>query len=64
MMRCPLCREPVHPGEPVALVEAPGRTRIIHLVPCGAALLALDDALRTTALLIAIEALGTTPSAN
>jgi hypothetical protein len=63
-MRCPLCREPVRPGEPVALVEAPDRTRVIHLVPCGAALLALNDALRTAALLVAAEALGTTPSAN
>jgi hypothetical protein len=63
-MRCPLCREPVRPGEPVALVEAPGRTRIIHLVPCGAGLLALDEVLRTAALLVAAEALGTTPSTN
>jgi hypothetical protein len=55
-MRCPLCREPVRPGEPVALVKGRDRTRVIHLVPCGAALLALDDALRTVALLVVAEA--------
>ena len=63
-MRCPLCRDPVRPGEPVALVKGPDRTRVIHLVPCGAALLALDDAQRTAALLATVEALGTTPSTN
>jgi hypothetical protein len=61
---CPLCREPVRPGEPVALVAHGDRLQVIHLVPCGGVLLALDDALRTAALLATAEALGTTPSAN
>jgi hypothetical protein len=61
---CPLCREPVRPGEPVALVARGDRVRIIHLVPCGGVLLALDDALRTAALLATADALGTTPSTN
>jgi hypothetical protein len=61
---CPLCREPVRPGEPVALVARGDRVRIIHLVPCGGVLLALDDALRTAALLAMAEALGTLPTPN
>jgi hypothetical protein len=63
-MRCPLCRDPVRPGEPVALVTQANRVRIIHLLPCGGVLLALNDALRTAALLATADALGTTPSAN
>lgn len=63
-MTCPLCREPVRPGEPVALVAHGDRVQVIHLVPCGGVLLALDDALRTAALLATAEALGTTPSTN
>ena len=63
-MRCPLCREPVRTGEPVALVKHGDRTRVIHLLPCGAILLALDDALRTAALLATAEALGTLPTPN
>jgi hypothetical protein len=63
-MRCPLCREPVRPGEPVALVARGDRVRVIHLVPCGGVLLALNDALRTAELLATTEALGTTPSTN
>jgi hypothetical protein len=63
-MRCPVCGDPVRPGEPVALVTHGDRVHVIHLVPCGAALLALDDALRTAALLATADALGTTPSAN
>jgi len=63
-MRCPLCRDPIRPGEPVALVGAAGRVRVIHLLPCGAALLALDDLLRTAALLATAEALGTLPAPN
>jgi hypothetical protein len=61
---CPLCREPVRPGEPVALVTHGDRVRVIHLVPCGGVLLALDDALRTAALLATAEALGTLPTPN
>jgi hypothetical protein len=63
-MRCPLCRDPIRPGEPVALVGAAGRVRVIHLTPCAGVLLALDDALRTARLLATAEALGTTPSTN
>jgi hypothetical protein len=63
-MRCPLCRDPVRPGEPVALVANGDRVHVIHLVPCGALLLALDDALRTAALLAMAEALGTLPTPN
>jgi hypothetical protein len=67
-MRCPLCRDPIRPGQPVALVELnrgrERRTRIIHLVPCGALLLALNDALKTAELLATADALGTTPSTN
>ena len=65
---CPLCREPVRPGEPVALVAVGSddarRIRVIHLVPCGGVLLALDDALRTARLLATADALGTRPSTN
>ena len=57
-MTCPLCREPIRPGQPVALVGHDGPVRVIHLVPCGALLLALNDVLRTA------DALGTTPSTN
>ena len=67
-MTCPLCREPVRPGEPVALVavgsDGARRIRVIHLVPCGGVLLALDDALRTAALLATVDRLGVLPSAN
>ena len=63
-MTCPLCREPVRPGEPVALVAHGDRVRVIHLVPCGGVLLALNDALRTAALLATAEALGTLPTPN
>lgn len=52
-MGCPLSREPVRPGEPVALVKAPDRTCVIHLVRAAPPLLALDDAVRTAALLVA-----------
>ena len=65
---CPLCREPVRPGEPVALVAVGSddarRIRVIHLVPCGGVLLALNEALRTAALLATAEALGTLPAPN
>jgi hypothetical protein len=63
-MRCPLCRDPIRPDEPVALVGAAGRVRVIHLLPCGGVLLALDDALRTAHLLATSDALGATPSTN
>ena len=63
-MRCPLCHDAIRPGEPVALISGDDRTRVIHLVPCGGALLMLDEALRKAALLATAEALGTTPSAN
>jgi hypothetical protein len=62
---CPLCREPVRPGEPVALVAwRDGEVHVIHLLPCGGVLLALDDALRTAHLLATADVLGTTPSTN
>jgi hypothetical protein len=48
----------------VALVANGDRVHVIHLVPCGTLLLALDDTLRTAALLATAEALGTTPSTN
>jgi hypothetical protein len=63
-----VCGDRVRPGEPVALITAGSedgaQVRVIHLVPCGGLLLALDDALRTAALLATAEALGTTPSSN
>jgi hypothetical protein len=65
-MRCAACHDPIRPGEPVALIERSGerRTRIIHLLPCGALLLAVHDALKTVELLVTADALGTTPPAN
>lgn len=63
-MRGAACRDPIRQGEPVALVGAAGRVRVIHLVPCGALLLALNDVLRTAELLATADALGTTPSTN
>jgi hypothetical protein len=61
---CPLCREPVRPGEPVALVTHGDRVRVIHLVPCGAVLLALNYVMRTAELLATADALGTLPGPN
>ena len=63
-MRCPLCRDPIRPGEPVALVAHGGRVRLTHLVPCGALLLALNDVMRTAELLATADALGTLPGPN
>ena len=67
-MRCAACHEPIRPSQPVALVElrrdGRRRTGIIHLVPCGALLLALHDALTTAELLATADALGVLPTPN
>jgi hypothetical protein len=63
-MRCPLCRDPIRPGEPVALVSHGDRVGVIHLLPCGALLLALNDVMRTAELLATTDALGTLPGPN